>query len=283
MALFECYERRIAPDRPRCWPSTASPPSKTRRSSPMPRASTSTRSSRSIQPIAFENACWAYICRRGHRPQEGPDRRPWTSPLRWARACRPSAFPARSPTTARSASATATWPSMLLQGRDQVLRLPGRPRVLRRRRRRHRPRPLRQQGPQAAAARDPERPRQGRGPDHLAASTASPTCRPKFDYATSKLNIVREIAYSKGEKAKVRCYGADDVREGVAINHHEGVDVSITGNSTNPTRFQHPVAGTYKKECLEQGKKYFSVASAAAAPAAPCTPTTWPPVPPATA
>ncbi|HJX63712.1 MAG TPA: GGGtGRT protein [Polyangia bacterium] len=83
----------------------------------------------------------------------------------------------------------------------------------------------------------------------------------KFDYASGKLNIVREIAYSKGEKAKVRCYGADDVREGVAINHHEGVDVSITGNSTNPTRFQHPVAGTYKKECLEQGKKYFSVAS----------------------
>ncbi|HNX32833.1 MAG TPA: GGGtGRT protein, partial [Holophaga sp.] len=83
----------------------------------------------------------------------------------------------------------------------------------------------------------------------------------KFDYTSGKLNIVREIAYSKGEKAKVRCYGADDVREGVAINHHEGVDVSITGNSTNPTRFQHPVAGTYKKECLEQGKKYFSVAS----------------------
>jgi hypothetical protein len=83
----------------------------------------------------------------------------------------------------------------------------------------------------------------------------------KFDYASSKLAIVREIAYSKGDRGKVRCYGADDVREGVAINHHEGVDVSITGNSTNPTRFQHPVAGTYKKECIEQGKKYFSVAS----------------------
>ncbi|MGD0837109.1 MAG: GGGtGRT protein [Polyangia bacterium] len=83
----------------------------------------------------------------------------------------------------------------------------------------------------------------------------------KFDYGTGKLGIVRELVYSKGDKAKVRCYGADDVREGVAINHHEGVDVSITGNSTNPTRFQHPVAGTYKKECLEQGKRYFSVAS----------------------
>jgi hypothetical protein len=83
----------------------------------------------------------------------------------------------------------------------------------------------------------------------------------KFDYFTGALNIISEKAYSKGEKAGVRCYGADDVREGVAIMHKEGVGVSITGNSTNPTRFQHPVAGTYKKECIEQGKKYFSVAS----------------------
>ena len=83
----------------------------------------------------------------------------------------------------------------------------------------------------------------------------------KFDYYTGKVAIVEEIKYSDGERSKVRCYGADDVREGVAIMHLEGVDVSITGNSTNPTRFQHPVAGTYKKECIEQGKKYFSVAS----------------------
>ena len=83
----------------------------------------------------------------------------------------------------------------------------------------------------------------------------------QFDYFTGNLNVVREIRYSEGERANVRCYGADDVREGVAIMHTEGVDVSITGNSTNPTRFQHPVAGTYKKECIEQGKKYFSVAS----------------------
>ncbi len=83
----------------------------------------------------------------------------------------------------------------------------------------------------------------------------------QFDYYTGELKIVREIRYSEGERADVRCYGADDVREGVAIMHREGVDVSITGNSTNPTRFQHPVAGTYKKECIEQGKKYFSVAS----------------------
>ncbi len=83
----------------------------------------------------------------------------------------------------------------------------------------------------------------------------------QFDYASGELNIVREIRYSEGERAAVRCYGADGVREGVAIMRHEGVDVSITGNSTNPTRFQHPVAGTYKKECIEQGRRYFSVAS----------------------
>jgi hypothetical protein len=83
----------------------------------------------------------------------------------------------------------------------------------------------------------------------------------QFDYATGELKEVKRTAYSTGEKAKVNCYGANDVREGVAIMHKEGVDVSITGNSTNPTRFQHPVAGTYKKECIEQGKKYFSVAS----------------------
>ncbi len=83
----------------------------------------------------------------------------------------------------------------------------------------------------------------------------------QFDYYTGELKVVKEYPYSEGERAAVRCYGADDVREGVAIMHHEGVDVSITGNSTNPTRFQHPVAGTYKKECVEQGKKYFSVAS----------------------
>ncbi len=83
----------------------------------------------------------------------------------------------------------------------------------------------------------------------------------QFDYGTGKVSVVKEFKYSEGERANVRCYGADDVREGVAIMHLEGVDVSITGNSTNPTRFQHPVAGTYKKECWEQGKKYFSVAS----------------------
>jgi len=83
----------------------------------------------------------------------------------------------------------------------------------------------------------------------------------QFDYGSGKVDIIKEIAYSKGEKAQVRCYGVDDVREGVAVMHLEGVEVSITGNSTNPTRFQHPVAGTYKRECVEMGKKYFSVAS----------------------
>jgi hypothetical protein len=82
-----------------------------------------------------------------------------------------------------------------------------------------------------------------------------------YDYFTGELHEVAHTAYSDGERAAVNCYGANDVREGVAIMHKEGVDVSITGNSTNPTRFQHPVAGTYKKECLEQGKRYFSVAS----------------------
>ena len=83
----------------------------------------------------------------------------------------------------------------------------------------------------------------------------------EFDYFTGKVKVIKETPYSNGERSKVRCYGSNDVREGVAIMHLEGVDVSITGNSTNPTRFQHPVAGTYKKECVELGKKYFSVAS----------------------
>lgn len=83
----------------------------------------------------------------------------------------------------------------------------------------------------------------------------------QLDYNTGTLEVMKEASYSTGERAKVRCYGADDVREGVAINHLEDVDISITGNSTNPTRFQHPVAGTYKKERLQQGKGYFSVAS----------------------
>ena len=89
----------------------------------------------------------------------------------------------------------------------------------------------------------------------------------KYDYLSADvkedhaLTIVSKTAYSSGDRAKVNCYGADDVREGVAIMWHEGADVSITGNSTNPTRFQHPVAGTYKKERWEAGKKYFSVAS----------------------
>ncbi len=83
----------------------------------------------------------------------------------------------------------------------------------------------------------------------------------EFDYYSGELKIVNETAYSKGLRANVRCYGSDDVREGVAVMWKEDVDVSITGNSTNPTRFQHPVAGTYKKERTLAGKNYFSVAS----------------------
>ena len=83
----------------------------------------------------------------------------------------------------------------------------------------------------------------------------------EYDFYTSELKIVEEKPFSDGERAKVKCYGANDVLEGVAIMQHEGVEVSITGNSTNPTRFQHLVAGTYKKWAIENGKKYFSVAS----------------------
>ncbi len=83
----------------------------------------------------------------------------------------------------------------------------------------------------------------------------------EYNYKTGELKVVKETPFSEGERAKVKCYGADDVNEGVAIMIKEGVDVSITGNSTNPTRFQHPVAGTYKKWCWENGRKYFSVAS----------------------
>ena len=83
----------------------------------------------------------------------------------------------------------------------------------------------------------------------------------EYNQYTGELKIVKTTSFSDGDRAKVLCYGADDVNEGVAIMRHENVDVSITGNSTNPTRFQHPVAGTYKKWCVENGKKYFSVAS----------------------
>ena len=83
----------------------------------------------------------------------------------------------------------------------------------------------------------------------------------KFDPFTEEVSVVREVPFSNGPRAKVKCYGADNVPEGVAIMRKENVGVSITGNSTNPTRFQHPVAGTYKKWCIENGVKYFSVAS----------------------
>ena len=83
----------------------------------------------------------------------------------------------------------------------------------------------------------------------------------EMDYYSGEVKELWRKSYSEGLRAKVNCYGANDVTEGVAIMWKEGVDVSITGNSTNPTRFQHPVAGTYKKECVEKGKKYFSVAS----------------------
>ena len=104
----------------------------------------------------------------------------------------------------------------------------------------------------------PGRPRVLRGCGRINGFTHVET---KMDYFTGEVKVIKETPYSDGVRASVRCYGADDVVEGVAIMHLENVGVSITGNSTNPTRFQHPVAGTYKKECVLQGKKYFSVAS----------------------
>ena len=98
-------------------------------------------------------------------------------------------------------------------------------------------------------------------PEDLLAAAEEVTIETEYDYATGELKVVSEKAFSNGDKAKVKCYGSDDVSEGVAIMIKEGVDVSITGNSTNPTRFQHPVAGTYKKWATENGRKYFSVAS----------------------
>jgi len=83
----------------------------------------------------------------------------------------------------------------------------------------------------------------------------------KYNYKSGDLDVVREVRFSDGDRGTINCYGADDVSEGVAVMHKEMVDVSITGNSTNPTRFQHPVAGIYKKECNEAGRNYFSVAS----------------------
>ena len=104
-----------------------------------------------------------------------------------------------------------------------------------------------------------------------------------FDYAHRQAGHCARNCLLQGERGKVRCYGADDVREGVAINHHEGVDVSITGNSTNPTRFQHPVAGTYKKECLEQGKKVLLRRIGRRHRPHPASRTTWRPDRPPTA
>ena len=95
----------------------------------------------------------------------------------------------------------------------------------------------------------------------IARSNGFTAVETEYDFKTGDLKIVKETPFSDGERANVRCYGADDVNEGVAIMIHEGVDVSITGNSTNPTRFQHPVAGTYKKWCWEHDRKHFSVAS----------------------
>ena len=211
-----------------------------------------------IQPICFENACWAYIvgaaiaikkdCRRAADaaaaigeglqafcipvPLLTRERLVWDTAT-WARC-----FWRRRPTA--SASWLATSPS-------QPLRAPS---VSPRR--------------QTKFARNPPRDLKRLGKDAaqiIARINGFTYVETQYDYYTGELKEVFRKAYSDGPRAKVNCYGANDVREGVAIMWKEGVDVSITGNSTNPTRFQHPVAGTYKKECVEAGKKYFSVAS----------------------
>jgi hypothetical protein len=214
-----------------------------------------------IQSIAFENAKWAYTlgCAIALKKGVAKSPRPPRLPPPSARACRPSASPAPSLTTQGR-----PWPRQ--PGRHaprrghRVLLLPGRPRVLRCRRGRHRHCQQRQQG-----RKKPLRViLNGLGKDAaqiIARINGFTYVKTQFDYYTSELKIVETIPYSDGPRAKVNCYGADDVREGVAIMWHENVDISITGNSTNPTRFQHPVAGTYFKERVLAGKKYFSVAS----------------------
>jgi NifU-like protein involved in Fe-S cluster formation len=241
------------------WHSTASPASRS--------AATCARPGfdpydivKGIQPICFENACWAYCVGAAIALKKGTSRPPPEAAEAIGIGLQAFCIPGSVADDRKVGLGHGNLGAMLLRRRDQVLRLPGRPRVLRRRRGRHRHRPQRQQGPQ-----EPLRViLNGLGKDAaqiISRINGFTYVQTQFDYYTGELKIVREIAYSEGERAAVRCYGADDVREGVAIMHHEGVDVSITGNSTNPTRFQHPVAGTYKKECIEQGKKYFSVAS----------------------
>ena len=215
---------------------------------------------KSVQPICFEDAAWAYTagaaiaikkgvanaCRGGRAPS--------------ASACRRSPRPAPSPTTAKSVWVTATWARCSCATRPSASPSWQATRALPRQRvpsasSRTRTRPARSRcaSSSTAWARTP--------PRSSAASTASPMCKRSSITPRASSKSSTRHAIPTGERGDVRCYGADDVREGVAIMHHEGVDVSITGNSTNPTRFQHPVAGTYKKECVEQGKKYFSVAS----------------------
>ena len=213
-----------------------------------------------IQPICFENACWAYTVGAAIAMKKGVKtaaeaatrhRRRSAGVLhRRLRRRRPQGRsrprqPGRDAAVARSPSASASWqvtsPSQLPKARSASSSNANKARK----------KPLRVilngLGKDAAQI--------------ISRINGFTYVQTQFDYYTGELKIVREIRYSEGERANVRCYGADDVREGVAIMHKEGVDVSITGNSTNPTRFQHPVAGTYKKECVQQGKKYFSVAS----------------------
>ena len=205
-----------------------------------------------IQPICFENAKWAYDAGRRHRAEEGREDRRRGCYAASARVCRRSASPVPLPTSVRWVWVTATWArccwtrrpsaSAFLAGHESFAAAEGAIGIARNANK-VRKNPLRVilngLGKDAAMI--------------ISRINGFTYVQTKYDYLSADvkedhaLSIVNEIKYSDGERSKVRCYGADDVREGVAIMWHEGVDVSITGNSTNPTRFQHPVAGTYKK------------------------------------
>ena len=216
---------------------------------------------RGIQPIAFENAVWAYTLGAANAIKSGV-KTAAEAAEKIGEGLQAFCVPGSVADQRKVGLGHGNLAAMLPARRDEMLLLPRRTRVLRGGGRRDRHRAHREQSPQRAAPRNPERPRQGTRPTSSRASTDSRSVETKYDYFTGELKIVSERAFSDGDKAKVKCYGADDVSEGVAIMIHEGVDVSITGNSTNPTRFQHPVAGTLQEMGQRARKeKYFSVAS----------------------
>ncbi len=213
---------------------------------------------RSVQPIAFENAVWA--CTLGAAIAMKGAATAADAAEALGIGLQAFCVPGSVAYQRKVGLGHGNLAAMLLREETRSLLFPRRPRVVRRGGRRHRHRQHGQQGPKT-----PLRViLNGLGKDAayiISRINGFTYVKTKFDYIADKLTIVSERPFSDGNRANVRCFGVDDVREGVAIMIHEGVDVSITGNSTNPTRFTHPVAGTYKKWAVENGKKYFSVAS----------------------